>query len=56
MVYTAHRFLPSSYVAAPDRYEPMPYRRVGRSGLHLPVISLGLWHNFGDDEIGRAHV
>jgi L-glyceraldehyde 3-phosphate reductase len=49
MVYTAHRFLPSSYVAAPDRYEPMPYRRVGRSGLHLPVISLGLWHNFGDD-------
>jgi L-glyceraldehyde 3-phosphate reductase len=49
MVYTPHRFLPSSYVAAPDRYEPMPYRRVGRSGLHLPVISLGLWHNFGDD-------
>jgi L-glyceraldehyde 3-phosphate reductase len=49
MVYTAHRFLPSSYVAAPDRYEPMPYRRVGRSGLHLPVISVGLWHNFGDD-------
>jgi L-glyceraldehyde 3-phosphate reductase len=49
MVYTAHRFLPSSYVAAPDRYEPMPYRLVGRSGLHLPVISLGLWHNFGDD-------
>ncbi|HEX6329164.1 MAG TPA: L-glyceraldehyde 3-phosphate reductase [Jiangellaceae bacterium] len=49
MVYTAHRFLPSSYVAAPDRYEPMPYRRVGRSGLHLPAISLGLWHNFGDD-------
>ncbi len=27
----------------------MPYRRVGRSGLHLPAISLGLWHNFGDD-------
>jgi L-glyceraldehyde 3-phosphate reductase len=49
MVYTSHGFLPSSYVAAPDRYEPMPYRRVGRSGLHLPVISLGLWHNFGDD-------
>jgi L-glyceraldehyde 3-phosphate reductase len=49
MVYTAHRYLPSAYVAAPDRYEPMPYRRVGRSGLQLPVISLGLWHNFGDD-------
>ncbi len=37
------------YVAAPDRYDSMPYRRVGRSGLHLPTISLGLWHNFGDD-------
>jgi L-glyceraldehyde 3-phosphate reductase len=37
------------YVAAPDRYESMPYRRVGRSGLHLPAISLGLWHNFGHD-------
>ncbi|HSI93648.1 MAG TPA: L-glyceraldehyde 3-phosphate reductase [Jiangellaceae bacterium] len=37
------------YVPSPDRYGPMPYRRVGRSGLQLPVISLGLWHNFGDD-------
>jgi L-glyceraldehyde 3-phosphate reductase len=37
------------YVAAPDRYEAMPYRRVGTSGLRLPVISLGLWENFGDD-------
>jgi L-glyceraldehyde 3-phosphate reductase len=34
---------------APDRYERMPYRRSGRSGLHLPAISLGLWHNFGHD-------
>ncbi|MDR1078336.1 MAG: L-glyceraldehyde 3-phosphate reductase [Propionibacteriaceae bacterium] len=34
----------------PDRYDGrMPYRRVGRSGLALPAISLGLWHNFGDD-------
>ncbi|MBK9696558.1 MAG: L-glyceraldehyde 3-phosphate reductase [Propionibacteriaceae bacterium] len=34
----------------PDRYDSrMPYRRVGRSGLKLPAISLGLWHNFGDD-------
>ncbi|HEU4543651.1 MAG TPA: L-glyceraldehyde 3-phosphate reductase [Jiangellaceae bacterium] len=49
MANTAHRFLTSSYVAADDRYEQMPYRRVGRTGLHLPVISLGLWHNFGDD-------
>ncbi len=37
------------YLAAPDRYERMPYRRVGSSGLHLPAISLGLWQNFGDD-------
>jgi L-glyceraldehyde 3-phosphate reductase len=37
------------YSAAPDRYDRMPYRRVGRSGLHLPAVSLGLWHNFGDD-------
>jgi L-glyceraldehyde 3-phosphate reductase len=39
-----------SHVAAPDRYERMPYRRTGRSGLLLPAISLGLWHNFGDDQ------
>jgi len=38
-----------TYVAAPDRYESMTYRRVGRSGVRLPLISLGLWHNFGDD-------
>ena len=37
-----------TYVAAPDRYEPMPYRRCGRSGLKLPEVSLGLWQNFGD--------
>jgi L-glyceraldehyde 3-phosphate reductase len=33
----------------PARYDAMPYRRSGRSGLVLPAISLGLWHNFGDD-------
>jgi len=38
-----------SYLAAPDRYESMQYRRSGRSGIKLPAISLGLWHNFGDD-------
>jgi L-glyceraldehyde 3-phosphate reductase len=38
------------YVAAENRYDSMPYRRVGRSGLKLPAISLGLWHNFGDDK------
>ena len=37
------------YLASPDRYGPMPYRKVGQSGLRLPAISLGLWHNFGDD-------
>ena len=37
------------YVAASDRYERLPYRRAGRSGLHLPAISLGLWQNFGED-------
>ena len=38
-----------TYVAAADRYERMPYRRCGRSGLKLPAVSLGLWQNFGDD-------
>ncbi|MFD6952216.1 L-glyceraldehyde 3-phosphate reductase [Nocardiopsis sp. TSRI0078] len=38
-----------TYVAAPTRYETMPYRRCGRSGLRLPALSLGLWHNFGHD-------
>src|ERR1700732_1317288 len=37
-----------TYIAAQDRYEHMPYRRCGRSGLDLPEISLGLWQNFGD--------
>jgi L-glyceraldehyde 3-phosphate reductase len=40
---------PTRYLAAEDRYEEMPYRRSGRSGLQLPAISLGLWQNFGDD-------
>ncbi|HHT12815.1 MAG TPA: L-glyceraldehyde 3-phosphate reductase [Propionibacterium sp.] len=39
-----------TYVAAENRYESMPYRRLGTSGLKLPAISLGLWHNFGDDK------
>jgi L-glyceraldehyde 3-phosphate reductase len=38
-----------TYVAAPDRYERMVYNRSGRSGLQLPAISVGLWHNFGHD-------
>ena len=35
------------HVAAADRYDTMQYRRLGQSGLKLPAISLGLWHNFG---------
>ena len=45
------------YSAAADRYDSMQYRRCGRSGLKLPAISLGLWHNFGGDrplETSRA--
>ena len=38
----------SPFVASADRYEAMSYRRSGRSGLKLPVLSLGFWHNFGD--------
>ncbi|RSM50606.1 aldo/keto reductase [Amycolatopsis balhimycina DSM 5908] len=38
-----------TYVAASGRYDSIPYRRCGRSGLKLPAISLGLWHNFGHD-------
>lgn len=39
-----------AYTAADDRYDSMPYRRTGRSGLDLPLLSLGYWHNFGDDK------
>jgi L-glyceraldehyde 3-phosphate reductase len=48
-----------TYVPAADRYDRMGYRRSGRSGLQLPALSLGLWHNFGNDrplEIARAIV
>ena len=49
---------PAAYAANPARYdEGMPYRRTGRSGLRLPAISLGLWQNFGGDDVfetGRA--
>ena len=49
----------AGYSAAPDRYDRMPYRRCGRSGLELPAVSLGLWQNFGHDrplETSRAIV
>jgi L-glyceraldehyde 3-phosphate reductase len=41
---------PAPYLAADDRYDSHTYRRCGRSGLKLPAVSLGLWHNFGDDK------
>jgi L-glyceraldehyde 3-phosphate reductase len=40
---------PGAIKAADDRYDTMEYRRCGRSGLKLPAVSLGLWHNFGHD-------
>ncbi|MCB0589073.1 MAG: L-glyceraldehyde 3-phosphate reductase, partial [Phaeodactylibacter sp.] len=49
-------YAPGHYQAVPGRYETMKYRRCGRSGILLPMISLGLWHNFGhtdDLEKGR---
>jgi L-glyceraldehyde 3-phosphate reductase len=42
-------FTHDPWVAARARYDGMPYRRVGASGLLLPAISLGLWYNFGDN-------
>jgi tRNA (cytidine/uridine-2'-O-)-methyltransferase len=39
---------PVPFVADATRYDSMTYRRTGRSGLDLPALSLGLWHNFGD--------
>ncbi|QSF45899.1 aldo/keto reductase [Paenibacillus tianjinensis] len=47
------------YIASPERYDNMKYNRTGRSGLLLPAISLGLWHNFGGNDLfenGRAMV
>jgi L-glyceraldehyde 3-phosphate reductase len=38
-----------TFAPAADRYDSMTYRRCGRSGLQLPAVSLGFWHNFGDD-------
>lgn len=37
------------YIANEKRYESTPYRKCGESGLKLPAVSLGLWHNFGDN-------
>src|SRR4051794_529308 len=53
----ARRHCCMPFVADPDRYTKLPYRRCGRSGLDLPAISLGLWQNFGSVDVfetGRA--
>ncbi|MFF9340221.1 MULTISPECIES: aldo/keto reductase [unclassified Streptomyces] len=42
------------YTAPSDRYDDMPYRRSGHSGLKLPALSLGLWHNFGPDRTAQS--
>ncbi len=47
--FTVERGPRSVYSPDPGRYERIPYRRCGRSGIKLPAISLGLWQNFGDD-------
>ena len=44
------RVVTTTYLPAESRYESMKYRRCGRSGLHLPAVSLGLWQNFGEDQ------
>jgi L-glyceraldehyde 3-phosphate reductase len=47
-LFAWHRFVGSmAYLPAPDRYQRIAYNRCGRSGLKLPLVSLGLWHNFG---------
>lgn len=43
------RQFPKTYAPSDSRYDRMVYRRCGHSGLKLPAISLGLWHNFGED-------
>lgn len=44
-----------NYVAAPNRYDVLQYERCGRSGVLLPKVSLGMWHNFGaEDDFSRC--
>jgi L-glyceraldehyde 3-phosphate reductase len=59
MTETNSESTPETYVPAATRYTVMAYRRCGRSGLQLPLLSLGLWQNFGGDrplEVGRQIV
>src|SRR5688572_7195782 len=53
---TGDTYAPGNYIAEESRYDKMLYRRCGRSGILLPALSIGLWHNFGnvdDLENGR---
>ncbi|MCC7159872.1 MAG: aldo/keto reductase, partial [Ignavibacteria bacterium] len=43
-----------TYLPSPTRYQHMHYRRCGRSGLKLPAVSLGLWHNFGHVDVAET--
>jgi L-glyceraldehyde 3-phosphate reductase len=43
-----HSMIGVTYLPSAQQYDTMQYRRSGRSGLLLPAVSLGLWHNFGD--------
>jgi L-glyceraldehyde 3-phosphate reductase len=47
-IFGKYIFTMDNYLADSDRYGRIPYKRCGKSGLKLPLISLGLWHNFGD--------
>ncbi|RZM20304.1 MAG: L-glyceraldehyde 3-phosphate reductase, partial [Pedobacter sp.] len=44
-----------SYSASPTRYNQMTYRKCGNSGIKLPLLSLGLWHNFGDVDVSENY-
>lgn len=44
-----------TYTPASNRYDGMWYRRTGKSGLKLPAVSSGLWHNFGDVDAESNH-
>ena len=56
---TLGKIIAMSYVPSTNRYDSMQYNRCGKTGLLLPAISLGLWHNFGSVDVfenGRAIV
>ena len=50
LIFNDYIQIMTKYTPNPNRYNSMPYRRVGKSGLKLPAISLGMWHNFGSND------